>query len=55
MINTVLLERTIKEQAMIEKLSPRDFAALNPLFHGHVNPYGVFDINLLKASFLEAA
>jgi len=55
LINTILLERTIEQQRLLEKLSEEDFRALTPLFHVHVNPYGQFEINLEKVSFLEAA
>jgi len=29
--------------------------ALTPLFHEHTNPYGLFELDLNKASFLEVA
>jgi hypothetical protein len=29
--------------------------ALTPLFHGHINPYGQFALDLARPSFLEAA
>ena len=29
--------------------------ALTPLFHGHINPYGQFAIDLAQPSFLDAA
>jgi TnpA family transposase len=53
LVNTLLLERTIEEHSMLEKLSPEDMRALTPLFHEHVNPYGLFELDLNKASFLE--
>ncbi len=55
LINTLLLEQTIDRQNMLEQLSPEDMRALTPLFHGHVNPYGLFELDLEKASFLEVA
>jgi len=55
LINTLLLERTIEERNMLEKLNPEDTRALTPLFYGHVNPYGLFELDLDKASFLEVA
>jgi TnpA family transposase len=55
LINTLLLEQTIEQRNMLEKLSPEDIRALTPLFYGHVNPYGLFELNLEKASFLEVA
>jgi len=55
LINTLLLEKTIEERNMLEKLSPEDMRALTPLFHEHMNPYGLFELDLEKASFLEVA
>ena len=34
---------------------PFDFRALTPLFYGHINPYGLFELDLEGPSFLEAA
>lgn len=53
LINTILLERTIEQHAMVDMLTDRDRQALTPLFYGHINPYGLFELNLQKASFLE--
>lgn len=55
LVNTILLERTIEERSLLEILSPEDMRALTPLFHEHVNPYGLFELDLEKASFLEVA
>jgi TnpA family transposase len=55
LINTLLLERTIEQESLNDLLSDEDFRALTPLFHVHVNPYGVFELSLEKDSFLEAA
>ena len=55
LINTLLLEQTIEQRNMLENLSPEDMRALTPLFYGHVNPYGLFELNLERASFLEVA
>ena len=53
LINTILLERTIEQQGIGDKLTDEDRRALTPLFHGHINPYGMFELNLEKPSFLE--
>jgi len=55
LINTLLLEQTIGHHNMLEKMSPEDMRALTPLFYGHVNPYGLFELDFEKASFLEVA
>jgi hypothetical protein len=37
------------------RLTREDFRALTPLFHGHINPYGQFALDLARPSFLEVA
>lgn len=55
LINTILLERTIEQRGMLKRLRLEDLRALTPLFHSHINPYGLFELDLEKPSFLEAA
>jgi len=55
LINTVLIERTIERDQLWGRLSEEDRRAMTPLFHGHVNPYGQFALDLARPSFLEAA
>jgi TnpA family transposase len=54
-INTLLLEQTIERDGLWERLSAEDRRALTPLFHGHINPYGQFTLDLARPSFLEVA
>jgi TnpA family transposase len=54
-INTILVERTFEREGLWERLSVEDLRALTPLFHGHINPYGQFALDLSRPSFLEAA
>ena len=55
LVNTLLVERTIEREGMWERLTAEDRRALTPLFHGHINPYGQFALDLARPSFLEAA
>jgi hypothetical protein len=55
LINTLLVERTIEREGLWERLTTEDLRALTPLFHGHINPYGQFELDLARPSFLEAA
>jgi hypothetical protein len=55
LINTLLLERTLERDGFWERLSAEDLRALTPLFHGHINPYGQFTLDLTRPSFLEVA
>ena len=53
LINTLLVEQVIKEENYLDKLSIEDLRALSPLFYEHINPYGVFEIDLNRPSFLQ--
>jgi TnpA family transposase len=55
LINTLLVQRTIEREGLWERFSAEDRRGLSPLFHGHVNPYGLFPIDLTRPSFLQAA
>jgi hypothetical protein len=46
LINTILVERTIEREGLWERLSAEDLRILTPLFHGHINPYGQFALDL---------
>lgn len=52
--NTVMVERVLAE-GLLEQMVAEDFRALTPLFTSNVNPYGDFQLNLEKPSFLEVA
>ncbi|MGH9455123.1 MAG: Tn3 family transposase [Terriglobia bacterium] len=55
LINTILVERTIDRQNLWNRLKPEDFRGITPLFYSHINPYGTFELDLSRPSFLEAA
>lgn len=54
-LSDALVERTIEQEGLWERFSAEDLRALTPLFHGHINPYGQFALDLDRPSFLEAA
>jgi hypothetical protein len=55
LINTLLVERTLEQHQLLPQLTAADRRALTPLFYEHVNPYGVFALNLEQPPLLEAA
>jgi TnpA family transposase len=55
LINTILVEQTIAQHQLLEQLQADDQRALTPLFYAHVNPYGLFTLDLDQPSFLEVA
>jgi TnpA family transposase len=50
--NTIMVERVLEEDGLLAHLSPGD--RITPLFTRHINPYGDFDLDFAKPSFLAA-
>jgi TnpA family transposase len=55
LINAILVEQTVAQHHLLEQFSSDDRRALTPLFFEHVNPYGLFELDVTRPSFLEAA
>jgi TnpA family transposase len=55
LINTLLVERTVTQHQLLEQWSGEDRRALTPLFYEHVNPYGLFELDLDRPSLFEVA
>jgi hypothetical protein len=55
LINAILVEQTVAQHQLLEQFSDEDRRALTPLFYEHVNPYGLFELDVTRPSFLEAA
>lgn len=55
LVNTLMVERVLKEDGLLERMGPEDYRAITPLFTSNVNPYGDFVLDLDKPSFLEVA
>jgi TnpA family transposase len=53
--NTLMVEKVLEDPVLLADMQPEDQRALTPLFFTHVNPYGDFDLDLAKPSFLVAA
>lgn len=53
LINTILIERTVDHHQLLDKLSLEDRRALTPLLYEHINPYGLFALDLERPSFLQ--
>ena len=47
-INTLLVEELLQDPYWINQLSKEDYRALTALFYLHINPYGTFELDLLK-------
>jgi TnpA family transposase len=47
-VNTLMLQQVLTEPTWLTAMTPEDFRALTPLIYHHVNPYGIFDLDLDK-------
>ena len=47
-INTLIIQELLSEPAWANKLTLEDKRALTPLIHAHINPYGLFPLDLYK-------
>lgn len=47
-INTIKIQKVIKEQGWLKKLATEDLRALSPLIYNHITPYGKFNVDLDK-------
>jgi TnpA family transposase len=55
LINTLLVEKTLEQHQLLPQLTDADRRALTPLFYEHVNPYGLFTLDLDRPPLVEAA
>jgi TnpA family transposase len=46
LINTLMLQRVLAEPAWLERMTPADWRGLTPLIYAHVNPYGLFLLDM---------
>ena len=47
-VNTLLIQGILAQPSWRDVLTPEDKRALNLLFHSHVNPYGLFPLDMRK-------
>ena len=52
-INTLIIQEILAEPAWSNKLTPEDKRALTPLIHAHINPYGLFPLDLETRLIIE--
>ncbi len=45
-INTLMLQEVLREPGWLDRMKAADMRALTPLIYSHVNPYGVFRLNM---------
>lgn len=53
-INTLMIQEILKDQALTSKFTQEDWRALTPLIHAHINPYGLFPLDMNKTLPIES-
>ncbi len=52
-INTLIIQEALSDPLWRDKLTAEDKRALTPLIHAHINPYGLFPLNLKERLAIE--
>ena len=53
-INTLLIQQVLSEPEWMQKMGPDELRALTPLIYAHVNPYGLFRLNMAERLRIES-
>ena len=53
-INTLLIQQVLADPEWMQKMGPDELRALTPLIYAHVNPYGLFRLNMAERLPIEA-
>ena len=53
-INTLLIQQVLSDPIWMQKMGPNELRALTPLIYAHVNPYGVFRLDMAERVPIEA-
>jgi TnpA family transposase len=52
-VNTLLIQTVLEGRDWTGKMTENDLRALSPLIYGHVNPYGIFELDMDKRLSIE--
>jgi TnpA family transposase len=52
-VNTLMLQQVLDDPDWRETMTPEDYRGLTPLIYPHVNPYGMFELDMTKRLTLE--
>ena len=53
-INTLLIQQVLSDPEWMQTMEPEDLRALTPLIYAHINPYGIFRLDMAKRMSIEA-
>ena len=52
-INTLMIQQVLESPSWLSKMEPEDFRGLSPLIYHHINPYGIFELNMGERLLIE--
>ncbi len=47
-VNTLMVQEVLSEPKWFERMTETDWRGLSPLFYAHINPYGIFELDMEK-------
>ncbi len=50
-----MIQEILKDPLWKNKFTQEDWRALTPLLHAHINPYGLFPLDMTKSLHIEAS
>lgn len=53
-VNTLMLQQILADKKWFDQMTKEDLRALTPLIYSHVNPYGVFKLDMSERLLLES-
>lgn len=54
-INTLMIQEVLSKKEWMKRMQPEDLRALTPLIYQHVNPYGIFNLDMNERIPIEIA
>lgn len=54
-VNTLMIQQVLNEPSWLSRMKLKDFRALTPLIYSHVNPYGIFELDMNTRLPIEVA
>lgn len=52
-VNTLMIQQVFHEPVWLSRVKAEDFRALTPLIYAHINPYGIFELDMETSSSRE--
>jgi len=54
-VNTLMIQQVLDEPHWFRRMKKEDFRALTPLIYAHINPYGIFELDMNERLLLRVA